>query len=83
MTNRLHREADETYLPTATSRHRTSDYPNTETPPMLLHEELTRDRIRELRKQAEGGRAERRHRAARRWQRVARWASRRAAHLDR
>ncbi|MCP2178758.1 hypothetical protein LY12_000020 [Prauserella alba] len=83
MTNRLHREPGETHSLTVTSRHHTSTESNTETPHMLLHEELTRDRIRELRKQAEGGRAERRHRAARRWQRIARWASRRAEHFDR
>ncbi|MBB3053415.1 hypothetical protein FHS23_004464 [Prauserella isguenensis] len=83
MTTGAGRRAGRKDLPQAPSRYLTSDHPNTETSAMLLHEELTRDRIRELRKQAEGGGAERRRRAARRWQRVARWASRRAAHFDR
>lgn len=50
---------------------------------MLLHEELARDRIRELRLLTEGGAQQRRKRAVRRWNRIARWASRRAAHLER
>ncbi|MCP2253710.1 hypothetical protein LY13_002464 [Prauserella aidingensis] len=83
MTTGAGQQPGRAYLPQATSHRLTSDQPNTETSPMLLHEELTRDRIRELRKQAEGGGAERRRRAARRWQRVARWASRRAEHYDR
>lgn len=78
-----HHRTDRADLPHATPHRRTSDYPNTEKTSMLLHEELARDRIREMRKQVEGGRTERRHRAARRWHRVAHWASERAAQLDR
>ncbi|GAA1229520.1 hypothetical protein GCM10009676_10140 [Prauserella halophila] len=81
---RPHRGPGEEYPPVApmvTPAHRTPDYPNAETTPML-HEEMARDRLRELRKQAEFGRVARRERAARRWQRVARWASHRAAHFE-
>lgn len=56
---------------------------NTETSRMLLHEELARARIRELREATDGQREARRARAARRWQRVAHWATRRSRHYAR
>ncbi|WP_139320523.1 hypothetical protein [Saccharomonospora sp. CUA-673] len=49
----------------------------------LLHEELARDRIRELQRFTDGRREHRRAESARRWHRVARWAARRAARYDR
>ncbi|WP_084144947.1 hypothetical protein [Amycolatopsis jejuensis] len=45
---------------------------------MLLHEELSRARIRELITEHEAERPWRRARAARRWSRLARWATKRA-----
>lgn len=83
MMTRRHREAGDGHSPATASQRRAFDHPNTEKTLMLLHEELARDRIRELRRQAEHGRAERREAAARRWHRVAHWAARRAAHFDR
>ncbi|PXY32554.1 hypothetical protein [Prauserella muralis] len=49
-----------------------------ETTRMLLHEELARERIRDLHTAVAGSRAARQARAARRWARVARWASQRS-----
>lgn len=49
---------------------------------MLMHEELARARIQDIHRAA-GGRGEvRRARAARRWNRMARWAERRARRLS-
>lgn len=45
---------------------------------MLLHEELSRARIRDLITECETQRPWRQARAERRWSRVARWATRRA-----
>ncbi|MFC4001826.1 hypothetical protein ACFS2C_13885 [Prauserella oleivorans] len=56
---------------------------NTETSRMLLHEELARARIRELREATHGQRELRRARAARRWNRVAHWAAKRSRHYAR
>ncbi|WP_116201904.1 hypothetical protein [Amycolatopsis circi] len=49
-----------------------------ETTKMLLHEELSRARIRDLIAEQEIQRPWRQARAARRWSRVARWATNRA-----
>lgn len=49
-----------------------------ETARMLLHEELARERIRELHAAVDGRRAARHARAARRWDRIAHWASQRS-----
>lgn len=49
-----------------------------ETSEMLLYEELSRARIRDLEEGVRAQRARSGARAARRWTRVARWASRRA-----
>ncbi|RJQ89310.1 hypothetical protein [Amycolatopsis panacis] len=46
-----------------------------ETTTMLLHEELSRARIRDFHTEAEAQRPWRRARAARRWTRLARWAA--------
>ncbi|MFI5614585.1 hypothetical protein [Amycolatopsis sp. NPDC051903] len=46
-----------------------------ETSEMLLHEELSRARIRDLEEEVQAQRPWRRARAARRWARVARWAA--------
>ena len=49
-----------------------------ETRRMLMNEELARARIQELRDDLRAQRARRNARAARRWDRMASWASRRA-----
>ncbi len=49
-----------------------------ETSEMLLYEELSRARIRDLEEGVRAQRARSGPRAARRWNRVARWAARRA-----
>ncbi|MGW4490076.1 hypothetical protein ACWEOE_40455 [Amycolatopsis sp. NPDC004368] len=46
-----------------------------ETSEMLLHEELSRARIRDLHQESQALRPWRRARAARRWSRLARWAT--------
>ncbi|HVV14431.1 hypothetical protein [Amycolatopsis sp.] len=45
---------------------------------MLMHEELARARIQELRADMNAQQARSHARAARRWERVSRWAARRA-----
>ncbi|PRX43556.1 hypothetical protein B0I33_11413 [Prauserella shujinwangii] len=50
---------------------------------MLIYEELARSRIRELHHGLDGRRYVRRARAARRWGRLATWASRRSGQLSR
>lgn len=52
---------------------------NKETSQMLIYEQLARARIQEQQDALEGRRHARRARAARRWDRVARWAAHRAA----
>lgn len=47
---------------------------------MLIHEELARERIREMRRHSAARRGVRRARYARRWARVATWADGRARH---
>lgn len=51
--------------------------------PMLLQEELARERMRESQREAAQLRLARRLASARRWNRLARWASRRAADAER
>ncbi|MEV6908355.1 hypothetical protein [Amycolatopsis sp. NPDC051071] len=53
-----------------------------ETSEMLLYEELSRARIRDLEEGVRAQRARSGARAARRWNRVARWAKRRAERLQ-
>ncbi|WP_156754213.1 hypothetical protein [Actinokineospora pegani] len=48
---------------------------------MLLHENLARSRMREADQVARARHLVRRLSAARRWQRVSKWAAKRAAHL--
>ncbi|WP_199434291.1 hypothetical protein [Qaidamihabitans albus] len=50
---------------------------------MLIYEELARARIREMHQAVEGRRHARRARAARRWDRIARWAENRSGHYRR
>ncbi|MER7865165.1 MULTISPECIES: hypothetical protein [Amycolatopsis] len=53
-----------------------------ETSEMLLYEELSRARIRDLEEGVRAQRARSGPRAARRWTKVARWATRRAERLQ-